>query len=73
MYKKDICEKEKQERDCLVMDLDLVIGGRPDRVRELLAHLDFDMHPPGPELKRLAEELEKRSLRPNELEKIIQI
>ena len=55
MYKKDICEKEKQERDCLVMDLDLVIGGRPDRVRELLAHLDFDMHPPGPELKRLAE------------------
>ena len=27
MYKKDICEKEKQERDCLVMDLDLVIGG----------------------------------------------
>jgi hypothetical protein len=58
MYKKDICEKEKQERDCLVMDL--VIGGRPDRVRELLAHLDFDMHPPGPELKRLAEELEKK-------------
>ena len=41
MYKKDICEKEKQERDCLVMDLDLVIGGRPDRVRGLLAHLDF--------------------------------
>ena len=33
MYKKDICEKKKQERDCLVMDLDLVIGGRPDRVR----------------------------------------
>ena len=60
MYKKDICEKEKQERDCLVMYLDLVIGGRPDRVRELLAHLDFDMHPPGPELKRLAEELEKK-------------
>lgn len=28
MYKKDICEKKKQERDCLVMDLDLVIGGR---------------------------------------------
>ena len=35
MYKKDICEKEKQD-------------------------LDFDMHPPGPELKRLAEELEKK-------------
>ena len=30
MYRKDICEKERQERDCLVMDLDLVIGGRPD-------------------------------------------
>ena len=65
-------KRNRKETD-LVMDLDLVIGGRPDRVRELLAHLDFDMHPPGPELKRPCRRAGKRSLRPNELEKIIQI
>ena len=53
-------EKQDRERDCLAMDLDLVIGGRPDRVRELLAHLDFETHSPGAELKRLVEELEKK-------------
>ncbi len=67
MYSKVIYEKyhqeleeHDQERDCLAMDLDLVIGGRPDRVRELLAHLDFETDPPGPELKRLIAELEKK-------------
>ena len=67
MYSKDACQKYIQEmeendleRDCLAMDLDLVIGGRPDRIRELLAHLDFETNPPGPELKRLIAELEKK-------------
>lgn len=67
MYSKDVYQKyieemeeNYQERDCLAMDLDLVIGGRPDRILELLTHLDFKDHPPGPELKRLIAELEKK-------------
>lgn len=58
MYRKNMDQRERTEEDCLAMDLDLVIGGRPDRVRELLDHLDFENHPPGPELKRLITELE---------------
>lgn len=53
-------EENYQERDCLVMDMDLVIGGRPDRLLELLEHLDVRDHPPGPELKRLIAELEEK-------------
>ena len=48
------------EKDILAMDLDLVIGGRPDRILELLSHLDFTGDPPGPELSRLIEEREKK-------------
>ena len=49
---------EEQERNYLVLDLDMAIGGKPDLLLELLSFLDFGTGEPSLTLKRIMEDLE---------------
>ncbi len=49
----------ERERNRLVVDLDLVIGGKPEQLLELLSYLDFETRQPSLLLARVVRELEE--------------
>ena len=51
--------EEEKERNRLVMDLDLVLGGKPDRLFELLSYLDFEKQEHSLELRSIVKEMEE--------------
>lgn len=50
--------EQERYKNYLSLDLDLVIGGKPELLFELLSALDFDNNEPSLLLRRIVEELE---------------
>lgn len=50
--------EQDRYKNYLSLDLDLVIGGKPELLFELLSALDFDNNEPSLLLRRIVEELE---------------